>query len=546
MAKSLILKRFTTFLRRDDPKAKLLLLAVPLVLSAFTHIWNITGIPFGPSYDESIYIRRAMHVLAGQGPQESVLYDHPYFAQLFLAGALGIIGYPNSVNPSLGNAHSIEMLYAIPRAIMGVVAIFDTFLIYKITIYRYNSRTVALISSILFAIMPLSWDTRRVLLESVQLPFLLCSILFAISSRVDNSNINSKRIASVLLSGVFLGLAIFTKIPVFTMIPLVAFLIYTKNNRSFRILGLWSIPLILVPLIWPIYATYVDQFDLWLDGIYFQTHRGPNLIFESTNYKIHYAVILLSLGIIATVFAAIKKDGFIFLGIVPYLIFLYFIGYISFWHLIPLLPIVCILIARIADNLLQIANRHRTKYAFFKYVPAIIISGIVILGSITLVTILQPTDNSFYFKAAAYVTQIVAADIATSNTSEINTESKTVLISNPFYSWIPKYVFNINNYEIIDYYDNIPITAKRVIFVIDSNLKAKFNQHTIGNMEKNFNLYSKNEPVTFSDAYNQVSVYQYDSQHTEGTNAMMLQNASVPTDILNKSSRYNNITSPIQ
>jgi hypothetical protein len=83
-----------------------LLLSIPLILSAFTHLWNPAGFPYGPSNDEGIYIRRALNVLEGQGPQESLLYDHPYFAQLFLAGALAIIGYPDSLHPSSGDVHS--------------------------------------------------------------------------------------------------------------------------------------------------------------------------------------------------------------------------------------------------------------------------------------------------------------------------------------------------------------------------------------------------------------------------------------------------------
>ena len=34
----------------------------------------------------------------------------------------------------------------------------------------------------------------------------------------------------ILISGIFLGLAIFTKIPAFTMIPLVGYLIFTAAN----------------------------------------------------------------------------------------------------------------------------------------------------------------------------------------------------------------------------------------------------------------------------------------------------------------------------
>jgi len=43
-----------------------------------------------------------------------------------------------------------------------------------------------------------------------------------------------------------------------------------------------------------------------------------------------------------------------------------------------------------------------------------------------------------------------------------------MLISNPFDSWIPN-AFHLNNYQIVDYYDNIPIKAKRVIFIVDSD-----------------------------------------------------------------------------
>ena len=158
----------------------ILLLAIPCILAGFTHLWNPVGFPNGPSNDEGIYIRRAMHVLSGQGPQESPLYDHPYFSQLFLASVLSLIGYPNSLNPSVGDVHSIETLYLVPRILMGMLAVADTFLIYKISERRYNSN-VAVIASVLFAVMPLTaWLLRRVWLEPIQLPFLLTSILFAI------------------------------------------------------------------------------------------------------------------------------------------------------------------------------------------------------------------------------------------------------------------------------------------------------------------------------------------------------------------------------
>ena len=72
-----------------------------------------------------------MNILEGQGPQESFLYDHPYFAQLFLAGVLGIVGYPDSLHASANGdvLHSIELFWLVPRVLMGLLAVVDTFLV---------------------------------------------------------------------------------------------------------------------------------------------------------------------------------------------------------------------------------------------------------------------------------------------------------------------------------------------------------------------------------------------------------------------------------
>ena len=109
---------------------------IPLCLSAFTHLWNPIGYP-AIHPDEGHYMRRAIHVLDGLGPEDlesgvARNYDHPYFGQLFLASVFRLIGYPESLNPSPGNEQSIEMLYLVPRIFLGLLAVGDTFLIYKI------------------------------------------------------------------------------------------------------------------------------------------------------------------------------------------------------------------------------------------------------------------------------------------------------------------------------------------------------------------------------------------------------------------------------
>ena len=114
-------------------RSSILLLSIPLALSTFTHLYNPIGFP-SIYVDEDTYMQRAMVVLEGGNPLVPVygvvfLYDHPYFGWLFLGGLLGITGYPDSVHPSPGDVHSIEMLYFVPRVLMGILAVVDTFII---------------------------------------------------------------------------------------------------------------------------------------------------------------------------------------------------------------------------------------------------------------------------------------------------------------------------------------------------------------------------------------------------------------------------------
>jgi len=206
------------------------LLAAPLVLSAYTHLWNPVRFP-DIFYDEGIYVRRAMNILDNGNPQEAYFYDHPFFGQIVLSGVLRMTGHPDSLDVST-EASSLETLYMVPRVFMGLLAVLDTFLIYKITEKRFGRR-VAIVASILFAVMPMSWLLRRILLDSMFLPFALSSILLALYSKDSD-----RRHALMISSGVCLGLAIFTKIPAFAMVPLVSVLVYSASKKN---QGCWAV-----------------------------------------------------------------------------------------------------------------------------------------------------------------------------------------------------------------------------------------------------------------------------------------------------------------
>jgi hypothetical protein len=335
-------------------------------------------------------------------------------------------------------------------------------------------------------------------LESIQLPLFLSSILFAVYTK--NSTDNHSIILKSLVSGIFLGLAIFTKIPILSMIPLTGFIIYTKTNRSLKVLGIWFIPVILIPLIWPAYAINTGQFNLWLTGLHFQTHRGVQTLLSSLKYDFQIDPILLSLAVIGLFFITIKRDVILLLWVIPFIIFLYFVGFVSFWHLIPLLPAFSIMAARLIVNLSQIIVGKKIQQTVTFTVVSVL--GIIGLAS-TLTLIVTSNDNTSYFKALAFVSQYL------SNNNAHN--EKISVVSNPFYSWIPKYVFHLNQNNYVDYYDNVLVKDQRVLLIVDPSFVYRLNHHIAGNqMEKNFGMYSKNKIAIFGGGLNDlITIYEY-------------------------------------
>jgi hypothetical protein len=437
--------RFTSNVRLKSA----LFIGVPLALAAFTHLWNPIGFP-SIYVDEAHYLRRTINMLEGLGPQESAKiyhhpYDHPYFGQIFMASILGVVGYPNlNLSGSESTMHSIEMLYLVPRLVMGVLAVIDTFVIYKIAERRY-SRKVALIGSILFAVMPMGWFIRRIWLESIQLPILLISILIVARPAknsilsVDNRHIEKDSCLLVLISGVLLGLAIFTKIPAFSMIPLVGYLVYTSHKRSMRMLGLWFIPVISISIIWPVYALSLGQFDVWYTDIFWQASRAGegDTVSEVIVDLFKIDPILLVLGAVGLILSVVKKDLILFLWTLPFIIFSYAVVHSSFWYFIPLLPAFCIGAARLIVITSDLIQKKTVKHLLSFGV----IFTIGIFGLVSTTMLITTNVTSSYFKAAEFI----ARSLPTPNGYNNNQVLVTGGVGLASYTWIPQHILGLDH-----------------------------------------------------------------------------------------------------
>jgi hypothetical protein len=515
---------------------------IPLALVAFTHLWNPIGFPIIHP-DEGYYIGRSIHVSEGLGPKEDAAgYDHPYFGWLFLGSIFNLINYPDSANPTPADVNSIEMVWLFPRVTMGILAGVDTFLIYKIAERRYN-RNVAFIAAILFAVMPYTWIIRRVLIEPIQLPFLMTSILFALYSGVrakqkesreivkvrskenermmsrerekeseksrerqgegyDNYNnymntLSSNRsIILLLASGIFLGLTIFAKIPAITLIPLVGFIIFTSNKKSFKALGIWIIPVILIPLIWPIHALYVGDLDQWQDGIIRHITRDDRPLLYAIDFFYNEDRVLLILGLVSFVFVAVTRKDFIFLiWVIPFLGLFYVVNYVSHFHLIPLIPAFCI---GTAVMIIDLSDRlTRNKKLTHKILPLAIVSAMGIFGLTITTNMIIKTENSAEFDVIAHATQYLPpsteeldfsnyfatgsdeVESKSNDTKGIKNEPVTIVGPNPYKFWIFKYVFDKLGYDYktplkmisIATLENVRDGSEKILIIADEDLR---------------------------------------------------------------------------
>lgn len=457
-------------------------------------------------------MERALRILQGGGPQVPPEdfgrpYDHPYFSQVFLASVLGSIGYPDSMGSST-DAFSPELFYFVPRILMGIIAVVDTFIIYKICERRYNER-VAITAAILFAVMPLSWLIRRLYIDPIQLPFILLAILFAVYVDKRTKNDTFNLIPTALLSGIFLGLAIFTKIPAVCLIPLVGYLVLKgssinrgKKNRT--VLAVWLIPVILIPSLWPSFAILNGQFEEWYSDVLWQAGREGGIL-DTFNSILTMDPVLIIIGLAGVAFAVIlKRDLFVLLWLIPFVIFFsFFIGRMAITFWVPMIPIFCISAGILIDGITssiklgrrdKITSRSKISYYLDEKKLSkkkkrnlvehlrvlafpIILAAVTVFGLTSTLMLITTDLNSSYFELYRFIIR---------HLQESSDNIETLLVGSAklrsFY-WIPEYVifdsgnkFDFRASPLKDSLEN-----KKAILLSD---KGDFDNYVQGNPEE--------------------------------------------------------------
>ncbi|MGI8831349.1 MAG: hypothetical protein ACR2IS_01785, partial [Nitrososphaeraceae archaeon] len=286
-------------------------------------------------------------------------------------------------------------------------------------------------------------------------------------------------------------LTIFTKIPALTLIPLVGFIVFTNNKKSFKALGIWIIPVILIPLIWPLHAVLAGESNQLLEGINYQTSRTSKPLFDAVNDFFNKDPVLLILGIAGFAYAAvIRKDYIFIIWVTPFLAFFYLLDYVSHFHMIPLIPAFCIgaavLISDLSDKIMY------KKKLIRKILPFAIIFSIAIFGLVSTTSLIAKTRNSSDFDVLASVAQHLPEDAEkvriASNSDGIELKSADIesnknedftIIGTSKHFWIFQYVFDKREY---DYkspnnmiskktLENVKDGSEKVLMIADENMR---------------------------------------------------------------------------
>ena len=260
--------------------------------------------------------------------------------------------------------------------------------------------------------------------------------------------------------------------------------------------------MLLIPLLWPLFAIINGEYHLWLDGLFWQSERenmGITAAFAKL-FAIDPVLILLMLA--GTVYAAVKareRDLLMILWFVPFIVFSLLSGYVSYWHLIPLFPAFCIGSGILINDISKLLPNYKIQNTL----PYAIILGIGTYGLIVTIMLITLNLTSFHYQ----VISDIAYQIQNTNTNPTTNVSKedidkkaavTVLGSN-YWLWIPKYIFDkdgVNEFK--NYYDGEDTEKKKVISVVGKNFFNDMirDNHTDYNAEKLQQLLSKSDVIT--------------------------------------------------
>jgi hypothetical protein len=198
------------------------------------------------------------------------------------------------------------------------------------------------------------------------------------------------------------------------------------------------IPAIGIPLIWPAFALFTGDMNQWFEGVFWQaTQRETENkgLFDVLDSVSKTDPVLLILGGMGIIYLAVRREFIGILWLLPYFLLLYLVGWVNHFHLILIIPILCIAFAKMIYDLPYIIRLKKNKIM----ISSTITAGIVVFGIIS-TTILISTNLSYIqLKTASYIGNTVYTNNSNfysnnaGTTLNNNTKDRVTIISGPIY-----------------------------------------------------------------------------------------------------------------
>jgi hypothetical protein len=245
-----------------------------------------------------------------------------------------------------------------------------------------------------------------------------------------------------------------------------------RYKKDLRLIIVWLVPMVAISTIWPAYAAISGDFGEWADGVFWQgTQRqsqGKSLL-DTLGGFWSLDPIMFILGFAGVALCTVRRDLLPLLWIGPYFILLYLVGWVTHFHLILVIPALCIAMASLIDYLSHLARPKRAVL-----VSSVAISAVAIFGLVITIMIITTDVSSAQLEAIAFV----AHDITNKTDLLQHVNREVTIAAGPAYSWVFKYVFD-NPDTFSHLRDTGPIMTNHVILAVDSTYK-----HVVSKTEK--------------------------------------------------------------
>jgi endo-1,4-beta-D-glucanase Y/4-amino-4-deoxy-L-arabinose transferase-like glycosyltransferase len=393
-----------------------LVFGVVFISVALLHGFNMFHYPYFES-DEGTYMAQAFSVKEHAELTPYVYwYDHPPMGWFVLASFVTLLGGDWD---AFGNS-----LYT-GRVLMWLLHLLQVSIIFYLVRKLTGSPWYAVVAILLYSVSPLaSYFQRRILLDNIQTTFVLLSVFMLYLPQI--------KLRHVLMSGVFYGCAVVTKITAVMFGPAFLLLLLTAKwglHKGFRTIG-WLVTSGAIVSLWLIFALIktelfpaADRVSL-LGSLQYQASRGTGAHFweATSSFRdniVHWLILdstyvyICAFGLLAAFLLVILKPQYRFFGLAALFYFLFLIrgGVVIGFYIIPLLPFIAMSIAFLIHTIkTDVLDRFRVPAHVSTLLLLVILVGFTIHYTPKVHKYLTVDETSNQIKALTWVKENLPSD----------------------------------------------------------------------------------------------------------------------------------------